>query len=111
VQVNDGSEFQIRSSSGASIQQLGRTRKGSITLNALTYSWDILSFAGTQDGSGFSNINFENAGSEHFTAFFNGQNLEFVDNTGSVNAPEPSSLAMMSIANLAGLAPLQRASG
>jgi hypothetical protein len=67
-------------------------------------SWDILSFAGTQDGSGFSNINFENAGSEHFTAFFNGQNFEFADSNGSANAPEPSSLAMMSIAVLAGLA-------
>ena len=70
--------------------------------------WNILSFTGTQDGSGFSNINFENAGSENFTAFFNGQNFEFADNTGTASTPEPSSLAMMSIAALAGLAVLAK---
>lgn len=71
--------------------------------------WNILSFTGTEDGLGFSNVVFENAGAEQLTAFFNGQNFELADQGQA--APEPSSLSLILVVGLAGIVILARRRG
>ena len=63
-------------------------------------TWDLLSFTGTEDGLGFGQIVFENAGNEQLGAFFNGQNFE-LGTQGAETVPEPSMLPIL-VALLAG---------
>ncbi len=57
-------------------------------------TWDLLSFTGTEDGLGFGQVVFENAGNEQLDAFFNGQNFE-LETQGAETVPEPSTLPIL----------------
>jgi len=55
-------------------------------------SWDLLSFTGTEDGSGFARIVFENAGNVALESTFNGRSFELETAGGGGEVREPSLL-------------------
>ena len=57
-------------------------------------TWNLLSFTGTEDGSGFDRVVFENAGNAQFESLFNGGNFE-LQASGAATAPEPSTFAAL----------------
>ncbi len=64
-------------------------------------TWNLLSFTGAEDGSGFAHIVFENAGNVQLEASFNGGNFE-LSAPGNEAVPEPSTLPIL-LALLAGI--------
>ncbi len=64
-------------------------------------TWNLLSFTGTEDGSGFAHLVFENAGNVQLESSFDGGNFE-LEASGREAVPEPSTLPIL-LALLAGI--------
>ena len=57
-------------------------------------TWNLISFTGTEDGSGFDRIVFENAGNVQLESSFNGGEFE-LQASGTEAVPEPSTFPVL----------------